>query len=98
MLNIEQRNRESIVRGNRIKRKVYGGRKFIFVCRWELFGEYPPNFDDGGKRRGLLKLGFLSRIEAVGSVQDWLSKGVLMAHLQEKATWTETVGAGAKDW
>ena len=43
-------------------------------------------------------MGFLSRIEAVGSIQDWLSKGVLMAHLQEKATWTEKVGADEKDW
>ena len=43
-------------------------------------------------------MGFLSRIEAAGSIQDWLSKGVLLAHLQEKATWTEKVGAGEKEW
>ena len=57
MLDTEQRNRESIVRGNRIKRKVYGRRECIFLCWWELFGEYSPNFEDVGKRRGLLKWG-----------------------------------------
>lgn len=50
-----QKNRELIVGENRIKRRFYGGRNSTFVAGGNYLGEYSTNFNEVGKRRGLLE-------------------------------------------